>query len=153
MSNLTLDEQAEQLAYTLTDWNYIPTIGVLEVDGAETLDDVKRAIKKEFPDTEPFEEKFYSFTKEKMFKMLRQYMEHDQTPTRDMTVHDIPKETVKRELAAFLDRLETHVAEGSAIYWSGMEKGLPMSYIFWEFAFVVVNKDGKSLFLYGAASD
>lgn len=148
-----ISELADHVSDLMVDWNYHPDIYILEITEVETLEDVLETIKQEFENTHPFEEKHILCTKDEMFDDLRQCFAPDHNPHHDLTARDIPKTSVREAWQGLLQEIEKYIDDNSKIYASSLEDGLPIMYIFWRFAYIILNKDGKSLFLFGAAYD
>lgn len=148
-----ISELADHVSNLMVDWNYHPDIYILEITEVETLEDILATIKQEFEDTHPFEEKHIPCTRDEMFDDLRRCFAPDHNPNSDLTVNDIPKAAVKEAWQELLQEIDKYIDDNSKIYASSLEDGLPILDIFWKFAYIILNKDGKSLFLFGAAYD
>ncbi|MDB5181855.1 MAG: hypothetical protein JWP13_618 [Candidatus Saccharibacteria bacterium] len=148
-----IDALGWQLARQMYGHNYAPSFGVIKIASAQSLEDVQQEIKKQYEKSKPGDASYEITDSNAMLKQVQNCFDYRGDQGAGLELTSEQETSLKETQQDFVSKICDFVSDSSIIYSTSIEEGLPIYYTFWHFAFVILNPEGESLFLFGAASD
>lgn len=148
-----IDALGWQLAQQMYGHNYAPSFGVIKITQAQSLGDVQEEIKKQYIKTKPSDARYTIVDSNEMLSEIQDCFDYRGDRGAGLELTSEQEDSLKKIQQDFVSKISDFVSDSSVIYSTDIEEGLPLYYTFWHFAFIILNPESESLFLFGAASD
>jgi len=148
-----IKSMVDNLKHQMSGHNYQVTFGVDIFDNCITTDDFKRKLKQTYPNSRPESIDLIQFDKTDFWEEIDYGMTYCGDNTAGLKLSSKKEEQLLTEQSNFKVFIDRFISNKTEIYSYPDEEGIPGYAVYWEFAFIVINMDRPSLFIYGSASD
>lgn len=148
-----MKDKIQQLEHFMYGHNYQVTFGYEFLNPCITLEEAKNKIIEIFKDANPDEYKIIRATTNEFWQEIDYGFNYRGDEGAGLKLNNEKLEKVLRLQNQFKEFIKTFINETTLLFHYPSYKGIPCYPVFWDYRFIILNKDGNSLLLYGAASD
>ena len=134
-------------------YNYEVSFGIDVFNDCKTLDDFYSQLKLTYKDTKPETSQSVPFNETDFWKEVDFGFSFRGDSGAGLTLSGEKEEALRREQTKFKAFVQRFLSGKTKIYSYPSEEGIPFYVVYWGYAFILLNDDKPSLFIYGAASD
>lgn len=145
----TLD-RLENLMYG---YNYEVSFGIDIFENCRTLEDFYSQLKLTYKDLKPETSQLVSFTETGFWEEVDFGFAFRGDSDAGLTLSAEKDEALRQEQTKFKDYVQRFLSDKTKIYSYPGEEGIPFYVVYWGYAFILLNDDKPSLFVFAAASD
>lgn len=133
--------------------NYCTTFGMDVFDHCTTLPDLYARLKKLYPDLKPEKRPAVPQTQSEFWELVNGGLDYRGDGGSGMRLTQKEEDILKIEQGDYKLIIRRYLTERTKIFYYSDEDGIPFYVVQWGFAFILLNEDRPSVFMYGAASD
>ncbi len=153
MATDDIKETIDRLQHLIYGYNYQVTYGIDDFDLCDTLDVLINKLKEMYSDSVPNETALILFSTKDFWEEVDFGLTYRGDHTSGLIL------TVEKESQLLIEQkkykafIETYVSGSTKIYNYSDSIGIPGYIVWWGYAFLLLNNDRPSLFIYASASD
>lgn len=143
----------DRLEHLMYGYNYEVSFGIDVLESCRTLENFFSQLKLAYKDLKPETTQLVPLTETAFWEEVDFGFAFHGDSAAGLTLSPEKEEALKREQTRYKSFVQHFLSDTTKIYSYPDEEGIPFYVVFWGYAFILLNDDRPSLFIYGAASD
>lgn len=143
----------DRLEHLMHGYNYEVSLGVDLLEKCNTLEDFYSQLKLIHKDIKPEASQLATFNEADFWEEVNFGFTFRGDETAGLALSPEEEKALTREQAEYKSFIQKFLSDDTKIYSYPNEEGIPFYMVYWGYAFILLNDDRPSLFIYGAASD
>lgn len=141
------------LEHLMYGYNYQVSLGIDIFEDCKTLDDFYRQVRLRYKDIKPENRQPVHLSETDFWEEIDYGFAFRGDGSAGLTLTLRKEEKLRLEKTKYKSFVQQFLSQRTKIYSYPDEEGIPFYVVYWGYAFILLNDDGPSLFLFGAASD
>jgi hypothetical protein len=146
-----------QLEHLMYGDNYQVTLGITLLTSCNNLGDSINKIASIFKDADPDNHHnpngIKKWSEADFWKEIDLGFNYRGDNVTGLKLSEENEEKLKNLISKYKSWINKYITSKSQFYFYPSDKGIPGYPVFWDYRFIIVNKDNNSLFIYGSSSD
>lgn len=152
MDDWSEDEQLmKQLEHHMYGYNYQVTYGFNLLEGSKSFIDAQNTLKTIY--TSANLEKVKEVTTDKFWEEVEYGLNYRGDKGSGLSLNEEQEKVLYALHNKYKDFISKYLKRNTIIYQMLDDEGLPGYAVWWNYHFILLNDDGKSMFIYGTSSD
>lgn len=143
----------ERLRHLMYGYNYEVTLGIEIFDDCPAIDFFLLKLKLLFPDTKPGKTELILLEQEDFDEEINFGFAYRGDEHSGLELIDSQEKELLVLQQKYRELVGRYITAGTMIYSYTSEEGIPGYAVYWGYTFILLNKEGASLLVYGSASD
>jgi len=133
--------------------NYHVTLCFAELSGCSDLAGAKSRIREIFPGSRPEELRINPVEEDSMWEDIDAGFNFRGDETSGLALDETGVALLAEMTGKYKTFIKKYLNNGAKFFFYPRDCGIPGYPVFWNYSFIILNADGRSVFLHGAASD
>lgn len=149
--DLSEEELMKQLEHHMYGYNYAVTFGFNLLEGSKNIIGAKNTLKTIY--TNANTEKVKETSKDEFWEQIEYGLNYRGDEWSGLSLNEEAEQTLHALQRKYKEFISKYLKQNTIIYQMLDDKGLPGYPVWWNYHFILLNEDGKSMFIYGTSSD
>lgn len=143
----------DRLTHLMYGYNYQITLGIEAFDDCSTFELFFQKLKLLFPDTQPGKAELILLHEDDLNEEINFGFAYRGDEHSGLELNDSQEKELLVLQQKYRELISRCITPGTMIYSYTSEEGIPGYPVYWGYTFILLNKEGTSLLVYGSASD
>lgn len=143
----------DRLEHLMYGYNYAVSFGIDLFEDCKTLGDFYSQLILTHKDIKPETSQLVTFNEADFWEEVDFGFAFRGDKAAGLTLSPEKEKALREEQTRYKSFIQQFVSDKTKIYSYPGEEGIPFYVVYWGYAFILLNDDKPSLFIYGAASD